>query len=157
MRIAACVIAFGLAAGASSGASAQTLPSKFYQENSYKQCASGIACAALYPAIPANRILKVNSASCRVFVSSRSAIFGQVQLASDKGDGPFYFDVSTISYPQDGRQFSASFKGPVYLSHGATPRISAYWSGGSVSFDCNLSGMTEKSEAPSGASAAAED
>ncbi len=154
MRIAACVIAFGLSAGA---ASAQTLPSKYYQENVFKQCSSGIACTALYPAIPANRILKVNSVSCRVFVGSRSAIFSQVQLASDKSDGPFYLDLTAISYPEDGRVFAASFKGPVYLSHGSTPRVSAYWSGGNVSFDCNLSGMTEKSEAPSGASAAIED
>ncbi|MFC3691299.1 hypothetical protein ACFOWB_03610 [Chenggangzhangella methanolivorans] len=155
MRIAFRVIAFGLAAGALSGtAQAQTLSSKFYQENVFRQCSSGIACTATYPAIPADRILKVNSVSCRVFVTSRTAIFSQVEFGSDKGDGPFFLDVMTISYPEDGRLFAASFKGPVYLSHGATPRVSAFWAGGSVSFNCNVAGLTEKSAPPSGAGAA---
>ncbi|RXF68760.1 hypothetical protein [Hansschlegelia zhihuaiae] len=151
MRRPACA----LAAAAFAAVPASALPAKYYQENVFKSCSTGgIFCQAVFPAIPADRVLRVNSASCRVFLSSRTAVFSHVQLGSDKGDGPFYLDVTSISNAS-GRTFMATFAGPVFLSQSSAPRVSTYATGAStVSFDCNISGVLEKAPLEAGPAAA---
>lgn len=126
---------------------AVALPAKYYQENVYKRCSGGLTCQAVFPAIPANRILKVSSVSCRLFISSRTSTLQDLRLTSDKGDGAFYLRLEPISNP-DGRSFVASFSGPVHLSPGAEPSITAWAANtGTIGFDCNISGELAKASA----------
>lgn len=134
-------IACGLSLIASA---AVALPAKYYQENVIKTCSGGLTCQAIFPAIPANRILKVESVSCRLYISSRSSTLQDMRLTSDKGDGSFYLRLDPISNPS-GRSFAVSFSGPVYLSQGASPRVTTWASNtGTVNFDCNVSGELVK-------------
>jgi hypothetical protein len=122
---------------------AAALPSQYYQRSVYKACSGGLVCEAAFPRVGADRTLTVNHASCRVYLSSRTATVSHVQLQSDKNDGIFFLGLTPISNP-NGRTFTAQLgSGPVAISALGRPRIVLYASNGSsgtVSIECGIAG-----------------